>query len=223
MISFDFLSEPLTFKNTYINTLCIENKTLFSDTVKALREGACDENKIIFSKDFKPIKMKNNVDFIFDYYALDFSSAFIKKIYEDMNIFCIDNMQEKTVELKRVILSFLDEVNENFDFDFSYTIDLSLPDFFKGQGVKPALENRRLIENLCDYILIVQKYAPVKCFILLTPCLYFSDSELEIFFKEMSERNINILILENIILRKKTEYEKITIIDNDLCEIIENN
>ena len=221
-ISFDFFSEPISFENYCINTVCIENKTVFSNTIKALREGTAEENNIIFSKDFKPIKMKNNIDFIFDFYALDFSSSFFKKIYEDMSLFCNDNLQENTVELKRVIINFLDTVNTSYDFDFAYNIDLNLCDFFKSQGFKPALENNRLIENLLDYILLAQKYSAVRCFILLTPSLYFTDSELELFLKEMSERNINICILENIMLREKTQYEKLTILDNDLCEIIES-
>ena len=222
-VSFSFLSKPITFEKCNINTLCIENPPVFSETIRAFRNETIEENNIIFSEKFSPLKPKNNIEFIYDYYDLSFSSTLMKKIYEDMGLFCIDNLTNETVELKSTIFSFLDKVNENYDFDFKYNIDFNFVDFFKSQSFKPSFDGITLIENLLEYILLIQKYKGVKCFVLLTPSLYFTDEELNIFFKEISDRRINLLVIEGVLSRIKSQFEKITIFDKDLCEIIEND
>lgn len=222
-ISFNFLSKPLTFEKHFINTLCIENPTVFSETIRAFRNGNIEEHDIIFSENFSPIKAKHNIEFIYDYYDFNFSSSFMKKIYEDMELFCIDNLTEKTVELKNTIFAFLDKVNENYDFDFTYNIDFNFIDFFKSQAFRPLFDGSSLIENLLDYILLVQKYTSVKCFVLLVPSLYFTEEDLNLFYKEIIQRRIYLLVIEGNLIREKNNFEKLTILDKDLCEIVENN
>jgi CRISPR type II-A-associated protein Csn2 len=51
---------------------------------------------------------------------------------------------------------------------------------------------------------------------------YFDLSELELLYKELSYQNINLLVIENKKCFETLSAEKVYIVDEDMCEIIEN-
>ena len=220
-INIDVLSQPIHLLEDKITVLCIENKNYYRQVVKALYEECPEEQNIIFSKNYEPFKFKNNVKFITNYYNIDFTSSFYKKLYEQLSIFCVSEIPELTIEMKQNILKFIDIVIENYDFDFQSNDDVLLPELFKILNVKPYFNKEDVIENLLEYILIMQKYAPVKLFILLNLHNDFSDDEITQLYNEFLSRNIPVFVLESNTNFKKSPLESVTIIDEDLCEIVE--
>jgi CRISPR type II-A-associated protein Csn2 len=90
------------------------------------------------------------------------------------------------------------------------------------QCFKPCLSKENLLSTLLDFILLTKKYSSVKCFVLLNLHNYFDLSELEIFYKELTYQNINLLVIENKKCFETLYAEKVYIVDEDMCEIIEN-
>lgn len=222
MISFESLTKPIDFSSSNINVLCIENKRLYRNVVNSFYNENPEEQNMFFSEDYNPFKFKGNICFVNDFYKLSVSSSLIKKLYDELAVFCNNEIQEETSNIKSKIIEFIDLVISNFDYDFDYNLDVNLQDLFKIQNVKPAINNVSLLSSLLDYILVINKYIAPKCFLLLNLHLYFNDSELTEFYKELSYNKINIFIIENKKDFKINMFEKVTIIDNDLCEIIEN-
>lgn len=218
-ISFDFLSEPVEFEENKVTVLCIENKALFRRVVSAFYTGNTEEENIIFSESLSPFKYKGNVDFIYNYIDLNFSSALIKKLYTKLAEYSENEMLSETQKLNEAVFLYLDTLNKNFDYDFDFNCTLNLPEFFKYQDFRPDIKSINYEENLIDYILFVQKYSPVKLFVLFTPHLYFDSETLCTVYKELIERNINIFIIEGGKFFKTSENENIIIVDEDLCEI----
>lgn len=221
MISFPFFSQPIPLNNKYISVICIENPTYFRDTIISFFNENPEEKHIIFSKNYEPFAFKNHVIFIYDYYNFKFSSTILKKLYNDISIFCQSELAEETSFLIQSIFNFLDIVNKQYDFDFSYNSEFELANFLKSQNFVPNLSNTNLLETLLDYILIVQKYNPINCFILLNLHQYFTENELALLYTEILNRHIPVLVLENTQYFKKLEKELCYILDNDLCEIVE--
>lgn len=217
----DYLSEPLYLSEKYINVLSIENKAAFRTFIKAMLNGEPEEENYIFSKDYKPISFKKNVCFLNDCYNLSFSASFIKKIYEDMASFCNNEMLQETFELKRIITNYIEKVTEEFDFDFTFQQEVNLQDVFKMQNVRPDTDSDDVLASLYEYIVFVQKYAPIQCFVISGLHRNFSSTELEIFYKELLDRGIRLLAVESITDFVPASSEKLTIIDEDLCEIVE--
>ena len=84
MVFFDFLSKPITMSTDKVSVLCIENHRIYRKTVESFYNGCPDESSIVFSENFSPIKFKNKVCFISNFFDLSFSIPTLKnymKIY----------------------------------------------------------------------------------------------------------------------------------------------
>ncbi len=217
-IAFELLALPLKLEENRISVIIIENRPFFRQFLSALLAEHTDEAGIVFSVDFEPLKFKGNITVIDNYNNLELSSGFIKKIYENMELFCFNELLEETFSLKKEIISFTDLLLSCYDYDFLCKNDVSLTELFKIQNIKPNIKSSQLLENILEYILLIQKYAPQKLFILINLHAYFSNDELNAFFYEITLRNIRILCIESCNF-EKTDFEDVTIIDEDLCVI----
>ena len=220
-INLDVLVEPIHLEEDKITVLCVENKVYYRNLVKAFYDEHPEEKNIIFSQDYNPFKFKNNVKFITNYYNLEFSSSFYKKLYDQIAMFCIEEIPEETIEVKQNMLRFIDTVIENYDFDFLSNEDVLLSDLFKIVNLKPVFDKDDLVDALLEFILITQKYAPVKLFILSNLHNDFSKEEILLLYQELISRRIPILVLESNAYFDKNELESLIIVDDDLCEIFE--
>lgn len=221
MVSFGFLSEPIRLDENRIAVLAVENKVCFRNLVQKLQEER-EEQTIVFSEDNQPFGKKEHVKMITDYCDFDFPTVWYKKLYSELAGFCQTEMKEKTAQMSHTVLTFLDELNENFDFDFSYDLEVDLGALFKMQHFEPEQDKNEVMNRLLDHVLLLQKYMPIKCFVFLNLHVFFTAEELEMFFSEMLRRNIPILAIESSIPQERCKSEKWTILDNDLCEIIES-
>lgn len=219
-VSFDFFSSPLEIKSKQINVLAIENKKLFRTVLTAFVNGNVEDENIVFSCEYKPIKFKGNVFVIDNYFSFDFSGAFIKKLYEEISLFCVNEMCDFTVKIKEELNRFFDAVIQSYDFDFSFKSEVELTDLFKIVNFKPDLMKETILETLVDFIFLIQKYTPQKCFILFNLHLFFTKDELKVFYEQIIKSDIRVLVIEGSCY-EKLEQENITIVDEDMCEIVD--
>lgn len=219
----DYLSEPINLSVSFINVLSIENKPIFRKLVKALIKGEPETENFIFSKDYTPMPFKKHICFIKDIFDLSLSSAFLKKLYDDMANFCNNEMLEQTFLFKQAISDFISKITEEFEFDFTFNEDITLQDVFKMQSIRPDVDSENLLEALYEYIVFISKYSGINCFVILGLHQDFSSNELETFYKELICRGIRILDIESSTDFVPCQIEKVTIIDEDLCEIIEKS
>lgn len=220
MFACDYLSEPLDLSEKYIHVLSIENKAVFRKFIKAMLCGEPQEDHFIFSEAYEPVPFKKTILFLHDCYNLSFPSALIKRIYNDLTVFCHDEMPEQTLALKRAISEFMDRINEEFDFDFTFREEVIVQDIFKMQNLRPDTNSESVLESLYAYMVLIQKYAPVKCFVISGLHQNFSSFELETFYKELIAGKIRLLDVESTTDFIPASSEKLTVIDEDLCEIV---
>ena len=220
MLASQLFSEPIHINSDSVAVLCVENKQLYRNLISACINECPEEIGFVFSQNFKPIKFKGNACFVNDFYNLNLSSSVLKKIYENISLFCNVDLQQETINLKSLIATFLEKIMMNYEYDFTCDFELDLVNLFKIQDLKPNISTENLCHSLLDFLVLLSKYSKVKCFILLNMHLYFTDDELTLLFKEFVYNKLNVLVLENNCNFRKTQYETVRIIDEDLCEII---
>lgn len=216
------MSEPITLVMDKINTVCIENPQKFRDIVLDFIEEE-ENGDFVFSYKFEPFSIKGNVCFVKDFYDIQITPSMLKKVYNHMEKLCMDDCSSEVIDLKRHILSFLFEVSQLCDFEFDFKDDVFLGDIFKMQSVRPKSDNYDMASSLLNFITVVNRFSRPKCFVLLNPHMYFADGEIEALFNSLKYQESYFVFLENTFSFEKTQSEKITIIDKDLCEIVEKD
>lgn len=222
MVCFEFLSNPIDLSDNEINVLCIENPKLFRTICNSFINDKTEEDNIVFSENFTPYKTKGNVCVISDFFNLSYSNSVMKKLYEQIEKYCTNDLQSETIQLKAHIVNYLESIIKSYDFDFEFEYDINLIDLFKMVGFKPNTETTDTLNMLLDYILILHKYAPPKCFILINLHLFFTEEELESFYKDIINNHIKLMAIENKMFFHKNMYENVIVYDDDFCEILEN-
>ncbi len=221
MVNFDFLSEPIRLSETTLTVLCLENQQIYRDVISAFVNDTTEEHNIIFSKNYIPLKFKNNICFIDDFFRLGYNSATMKKIYEQVEKFCNTELQKETTDLKIHLVNYFENLVKCYDFDFEFNYDVNLTELFKIISLKPICETDDLLELLLEFLLIVNKYISPDCFVLTNLHLYFSNKEIKEFCKDVVNNHMKVLIIENKKMFETNEYESVIVLDEDLCEIVE--
>lgn len=221
MVNFDFLSEPLQLTDSIISVLYIENPKLFRSIFNAFITGETEKEKIVFSEKFTPINFKNSICVIDDFFRLSYSNVIMKKLYEHLEKYCNYELPKETLELKTHIVNYIEYLMSSFDYDFEFNYDISLADIFKTINLKPNTDKNDVLTSLLDYILIVNKYVPQKCFVLLNLHLYFDKVEIDLFYKDIINNHIKLLLIEGKKVFETSSCENVIVYDNDFCEIIE--
>lgn len=222
MVSFDFLTKPIDLSHNKVSVLYIENQQLYRNTLLHFYEGYLEENGIIFSENYTPVKMKGNICFLPNLFTMDFSSAFMKKIYDDLSKYVNSCMMEELATIRSILLDFFDHLSSSFDYDFEFHEEVDIIDLLKMQCFKPSLSKDNLLSALLDYIVLTTKYSSIKCFVLPNLHPYFTLAELDTFYHELNYQNVNLLVIENKKCFETLSAEKVYIVDEDMCEIIEN-
>lgn len=215
------MAEPIRFDEARVQVLCLENPKLYRDIYSSFAYDATEENKIIFSENFVPLKTKGNICTIENVLRLTYPGSVMKKMYEQIENYCYSELPEKTFQLRSHLVDFAQTVVRDFDFDFDFSYDIKLTEVFKLLCLKPAEDNLNLLNELVDYIRVIHKYLPQKCFVVFNLHLFFSADELESFYNDILNNHIQLLVIENKMTFEKNQFENLIILDNDFCEIVE--
>lgn len=221
-VNFEFLSETLVLDENPITVLCVENNILYRKIFAAFINDTTEENKIVFSENFIPVKSKGNICLIDEYFRLSYSNSLIKKLYAYIEAYCNDELHNELQQLKTQLVNFASMIENGLDYDVDFNDDIGLAEILKLLNIKPAADSNELLETLINYILTVNKYAPPKCFVLINLHMYFSREEIDLFYKDIINNHIRLLVIENKKCFEKSDCEKLIIYDDDFCEIIEN-
>ena len=104
------MTEPIDILKDKINTVCVENILKFRNIVMDFLEEN-ESGDLVFSQNYEPFTIKNNVCFISNYFDLQVSPSIIKKIYVYLEKLCVDELNNESSELKADIIKFLSKVS----------------------------------------------------------------------------------------------------------------
>lgn len=204
-----------------INVFVVENNAKFYNYCKELKlqEEGETGNFILFD-DKKEYPISKNVKVIFDYFNLDLNEKKLQTtLFNSLSNICQGEMLNEYSELITYIASFMEKLNSYSEFDIDFNEQIPLSAIFKVFGVCAKEDTSNLVSCLVNYMQFCTKLLGTKLFVFINLKTFLSDEDLQKLYKQTKLDEINILLLENT-LRPKLDGEYITLIDNDLCEII---
>lgn len=212
---------PLTWdENHHLSELIIENPKYFRDIVKDLYLHNDDGSGISLTTDGKALNFRDDVDVIINPLKLDFGSR--KVVTNLLKVLVKTSLSENyylsTNKLKTKIVKYLDEVVSSEDFHFEVEADdFSLDQIAKAINLHIVGDEDNFVELLTDYLEMMRELVKTKLFVFIALRSFISTAELEQLHKNILDRQIDILLIEDQTRDKIDGLSRLTI-DSDLCE-----
>lgn len=158
MVSFKHLSRPMSFNNTNVNVLVLENKKVFRDAFLFLSSDD-ENNAFVFSENFEPLDFKRDICLIKNSLLLDFKEKRLQtKINSDMskilNEVYFDEFEKLQYDFSQIIFKF----SENFDFEFFSSSEITPQSIVKFLSFEPKCDiAESSLDNLLFYLELFKK------------------------------------------------------------------
>ena len=214
----------IEFKENIVNLMVIEDKKVFREYIGELYSQCMDLNdsgRFVLSNEEKEIKLSKKVEIILDFYSLDINNKkIITKVYNKLKeISTEEDMYVETGKINSEIVRYVDKIVDISDYPLEFSIDIDIVDLFKMANVKFLKDYTSELDRICDYISVVNEITGKDIFIFVNFRDFFELDELEEFYKFITYKKIFLIMIENEINDVCNEFEKVFVLDKDLCEI----
>lgn len=222
LVHMDFKNK-IIFNEDEINVIVIENALFYREVIKDIYQQINDniKGKLVLSEDIEMLSMNKVAYYINDIFNMKLNDRkIINKLYARLkeNIHNEDHFVE-TNKIWEEIEKYMINVLSDIDIPLEYDLDENINNIFKLLNVRIAEEYETIYEKLLDYITVLMDMLEIKVFFLINLKSYFTKEELQLLYKEIVIRKINVVIIEPFENKEKLMYEKVYIIDKDTCEI----
>ena len=134
-----------------------------------------------------------------------------------------EKMYLELLELQEHLMAFAERLSAETEFTFSFSDEISAASWLKLLAFTPRYEEQEgELENLLLFLQLCQKYLGIQCFVLTNLHVYFTPEELAPFLESAALHQIPLLMLESSV-PASVSVEQISIIDKDLCEIVDKS
>lgn len=217
------LEKHLEFNENNINVLVLESPIYFRAFIEELNKQIIyDEGNFILSENHKELKLSKNIELILDLFNFNFTNRKItNKIIEEAKTIALDeDYFQRTLEIISVLEEYMISLVDEFDYPIKNKEKIEIDDILKIFDFKIDEQDATWLEKIVAYLEVCQRFLDIKLFVLVNFKRYLTNEELKAFYKQVSYKNISLLLIEqNIREDEKFENEKIIIVDEDLCEI----
>lgn len=214
----------IELKENIVDLIVIEDKKVFREYIGELYSQCMelnDSGKFVLSNEEKEIKLSKKVEIILDFYSLDINNKkIITKVYNKLKeISTEEDMYVETGKINSEIVRYVDKIVDISDYPLEFSIDIDIVDLFKMANVKFLKDYTSELDRICDYISVVNEITGKDIFIFVNFRDFFELEELEEFYKFAAYKKIFLIMLENEANNVCNEFEKVFVLDKDLCEI----
>ena len=214
----------IEFKENIVDLIVIEDKKVFREYIGELYSQCMDLNdsgRFVLSNEEKEIKLSKKVEIILDFYSLDINNKkIITKVYNKLKeISTEEDMYVETGKINSEIVRYVDKIVDISDYPLEFSIDIDIVDLFKMANVKFLKDYTSELDRICDYISVVNEITGKDIFIFVNFRDFFELEELEDFYKFVAYKKIFLIMIENEVNDVCNEFEKVFVLDKDLCEI----
>lgn len=217
----DFLENSFEIKSKTINTIVIENQSLFTKFLSELI-GAINKKNELFEliDDFKKKDITKSADIIFDLFNLESNNSnLLKKLYGELQLdLNSEEMYYKKLEMENSILKLMDDLIYRSRFNIRLG-EINYQNLFKSLEVEFDYDEKSILEKLIEYMSISFELLNKELFIIVNLDSFLTEGELIELKNFLCYNEIRVLALQNKIIRNVKSYENLRIIDLDLCEI----
>jgi CRISPR-associated protein Csn2 len=220
-LSHSTLEFPISFEDGTINVLVVENSRQMSEYLSELKmqiDGF--DGKFVLSEVDRLVTISDAVDLIIDPFSLNPNSReVINSIYGILSNESKDEAHYiETNSMLASIESYIIGMLNEQDNLLKATDEINMTNLLKSLGVKFVVSDETLLESICDYMSVTMKYTKIKLFIFVNLKSYLDHEDISMLYDHISYQKLNVLFIERF-EEPTLKREKITIIDEDLCEI----
>lgn len=211
----------IDFEENTINNLIVENKkylrNIINDFLDILNG---EEGEFILSRNSNILDIKNEIELILNPFNLNLNNRkTLNKIYKDMEEIGNESKYiRETKETLNKLIEYLENLISETEYPLNYEMDIDFKKIFKVFGLEIQLGDS-FLERIIDYITIYREIFKVNIFVFLNLKSYLTKEEYIELYKYICQKKIIILNIETNLNKEKYKWEKINIIDEDLCEI----
>lgn len=214
----------IEFIENRVNLIVIEDKKLFRNYIKEIYNQSIDyddKGRFVLSDNEKEIKLSKEVEVILDYYSLNINNKkTVTKVYNKLKEISLDeDMYIETNKMYSEIIRYIDKIVDISDFPLEFSIDIDIIDVFKISNIKFINDYKDDLEKICNYIEIMTQFIGKNIFVLINFREFFRIEELKELYKFAAYKKIFLVMIENSVNEVCNEYEKVFILDEDICEI----
>ena len=201
-------------------SLVVENQKLLYDMITDITiQIQGNDGNTVLSEDNKLLSISKSVEIISQFIPFEMNTkTLVSKISSQMQKLAVADMnymktQEILAHWEKYLLELSIEMVGGIEFN-----KITAESLIKAAGIHIDDVYDSLGEKLLDYFELVQEYDAKKLFVLVNLRSYMPDLEMEKFFKEILDRNIQIFLLESAerpLLKEEERY----IVDDNLCVI----
>lgn len=214
------MERMLDFETGPIQTLVIENIIFFRKYIYDLYQQLDGESgDLILSDTNKCIPISKNVEIIDNFLHFDINTKTLTNKLSALleKISVLEGYYLKTNELLCNIEQWVNTIAFTMPCDVICS-KCTTANILKAIGVTVRDTSNDPLERILDYMELVRELDNEKLFVFVNLHSFFSRNELNEFLKTAREHGYMMLLLESE-QRYITNFEKILIIDKDLCEI----
>jgi len=223
MLGHNTLESPIVFDEMGVNYLVVENRKQMTQYVYELAGGIENqEGGFTLSDNNEIMDMSRSAELILNPFALDpNSTATINCLLQKMKFDALSDYQLRTDEMISMINSTIGKIVSEQHHSVGFSENLDIIKLFKFLGVRFDDVCESLLENICEYMLVMRDYSNTKLFIFINLRSFLDEDELQELYRFAMYNKLSILLMESNVF-ERSSCEKVRLIDKDLCEIGEN-
>lgn len=207
-------------EKTGINTVIIENQAQFFKIITDINAQLNGfDGAAVLSENEKIVKIDKQLELLVQFVPFDINKKqLVNKALSRLQQNSLDgeNYLRTTGligDIERFCLDIAFELPGNIEF-----VKVNVENILKSVGLQFEENYESLAEKILDYIDLVTEYDRTKLFVIVNLRDYISDDEVELFLKDVTTRNFQVLMIESK-ERKLLVGEIRYIVDDNLCEI----
>lgn len=219
----EWIKEEIVLENNRFTILILENQKFFRIFIfqleKQIRE---DEEFLVFSEDLKPLLLSKEAVLITDLFLIPFDEKkAITLIYKDLEKKMNEDLRIGLNKVNSIIGDYLSDITYDYFLPLTFDDELSLASLLKLTNVRPDYDTLNYLDALIKRIKMISVLLKKNIFFLVNLHDLLDEEELKTFYHEMNLLHIDVVVIDAHEPKTKLEdYEKIIIIDKDLCEIL---
>lgn len=218
------IETPIVLEENSPIVLYIENPREYFNTINRLIDAFNGElSDITFWEGDTQIRADKSGELLVDLFSFELADRkIINLLYKQLQKNFLDGIlllqfNKASTEVEK----FLQELCETVDFALDYD-DIGLEMLLKGCSVRPAKNYDSFLEKIICYINIFSQLKNISFFVFVGLKTILTDEELSMLYKHCELNKISLLLLEAVKSRPRLSVERVIIVTDDLCELVEN-
>lgn len=208
----------MTLEETTVYAVILESPLLMRQFIESLdAQINFDKGPFVLSDGQKTVPLAKYLELIVNPFAVDINQRkILTKVHQELEKNAVrEDMYQRTVEIRRYLHNYLQELLMTVDYPLEYNFDFSLGKLLAPVGVQFAMEDS-LPGRIVQYIDLCSRLFGLKIFVLYQFSCIFSAEEMQCFIRDMQYRKLSIILLETA-APDNIPFDKILAVDNDLC------